>query len=107
MPLPDRYSTDVEGGAPVQRRYAISGRIDVADYLEFVADRAAWLAISGWAGATGERSVAMVAAGPEALVGALEMACMLGPLSALVEVIEAKADVSAVPAGFEIRAAIA
>lgn len=96
------YSTAVEGGAPVQFRYIIEGRIDPAQYLAFVADRAGWLDIHGWVQAVDGR-VEMVAAGPEALVGALEMACTLGPLDALVERIEAVAEPGVVPTGFEVR----
>ena len=101
----NEYSSDVEGGAPVRRRYAISGRIDVPSYLDFVAERAAWLDISGWVLADDNRSVTLVADGPEALVGALEMACTLGPLNALVESIEGVPEAHAVARGFEIRQA--
>jgi len=66
------YSTDVEGGTPVQVRYAITGRIDPATYLPFVLNRARWLDIHGWASAE-EGAATVVAAGPEALVGALEI----------------------------------
>jgi acylphosphatase len=83
------YSTAVEGNARVQRRYAISGRFDAADYLAFVADRARWLAIGGWAMSPRAGRVEILAGGPEALVGALEMACVLGPLDALVEAVDA------------------
>ncbi len=62
----------------------IAGQLDVPSYLAFIAERAHWLDISGWAMATNE-GVTLVAAGPEALVGALEMACTLGPLDALVD----------------------
>jgi acylphosphatase len=103
LPARNEYSSDVEGGAPVRMRYAISGRLDVRSYLAFIAERADWLAISGWAAAHGERSVTLVAAGPEALVGALEMACTLGPLNALVESIEAVEEATPVAPGFEIR----
>jgi len=101
--LRSEYASDIEGGTLVRTRYEISGRINVPDYLEFVAERAAWLDISGWAAASGEHSVTLVAAGPEALVGALEMACTLGPLNALVETIEAAAEVRSPAPGFIIR----
>lgn len=87
----------------MQRRYAISGRIDVASYLDFIAERAGWLNLSGWACADDARSVTLVAAGPEALVGALEMACTLGPLNALVESIDSVPEPGSVAEGFEIR----
>jgi acylphosphatase len=96
------YSTDVEGGAPVQVRYAIMGRIDPATYLPFVLNRARWLDINGWASAE-EGTATVVASGPEALVGALEMACTLGPWDALVETIDAKDEPGDVEVGFEIR----
>ena len=96
------YSNDVEGGAPVRLRFAIEGRMDVPAYLAFVAERAAWLDISGWAAASAQ-GVVLVADGPEALVGALEMACTLGPLDALVARIDSEATAEPVPAGFEIR----
>ena len=89
----------------MRMRYVIAGRIDVASYLDFIAERAGWLDISGWARAEGAQSVTLVAAGPEALVGALEMACTLGPLNALVESIEGVFEPEAVAPGFEIRIA--
>lgn len=98
----NEYSTDVEGGAPVSRRYAISGRMEVASYLEFVAERARWLDIRGWVSAEGA-DVTLVAAGPEALVGALEMACTLGPLDALVETMDAVDEAGPVGNGFQVR----
>ncbi len=98
----NHYSTDIEGGAPVSRRYAISGRLEVASYLAFVAERARWLDIRGWVSAEGA-VVTLVAAGPEALVGALEMACTLGPLDMLVETIEAVDEAGPVGNGFEVR----
>ena len=57
-------------------------------FLEFTADRARRLALSGWAeeGCSGE--VTVVVSGPIALADALEMACMLGPLHCLVDVVE-------------------
>ncbi len=76
--------------------------MDVAGYLAFIAERAGWLDLSGWAEATGAQSVRLVAAGPEALVGALEMACTLGPLDALIERIEASDEAGPVASGFAI-----
>ena len=101
MTTAQSYSTAVEGGAPVQVRYIIEGRIDPAGYLAFVADRAGWLDIHGWVRAK-DGCIEMVAAGPEALVGALEMACTLGPIDALVERIEAVEHAGTVAAGFEV-----
>ena len=95
------YSTDVEGGAPVALRYVIRGRLDLPVYLAFVDERAHWLAIDGWVRATAD-GVELVAAGPEALVGALEMACTLGPLDMRIDSIAAVAEMDPVGAGFHV-----
>jgi acylphosphatase len=97
------YSSDIEGGVHVCLRYAIAGQMRSIEYLEFVAERARWFGVSGWVRAESMSSVTLVAAGPEAMVGALEMACTLGPLTALVEEVEAVAETGAVAAGFEVR----
>jgi acylphosphatase len=97
------YSTDIEGGAPVRVRYAITGRIDPATYLPFVLNRARWLGLDGWATAEPGRAT-VVAAGPEALVGALEMACTLGPLDALVTEIAVSNEWEPVAPGFHLSA---
>jgi acylphosphatase len=70
--------------------------------LPFVLNRARWLDINGWASAE-QGAATVVAAGPEALVGALEMACTLGPWDALVEEIEARDEPGLVEPGFDIR----
>src|ERR1700753_3316860 len=67
------YSTDVEGGRPVQGRYRIRVRLDAETYLRFIEGRARWLDVRGWARRVDEE-IELLAAGPEALVGALEMA---------------------------------
>ena len=103
MTAAQSYSTAVEGGAPVQYRYIIEGRIDPGPYMAFVADRAGWLDLRGWVRATREGCAEIVAAGPEALVGALEMACTLGPLDMLVERIETLDEPGVVASGFEVR----
>lgn len=97
------YSTAIEGNAAVSRRYTITGQFDSASYAEFIADRAHWLAIEGWVEASVQGTVQVMAAGPEALVGAPEMACLLGPLDALVETIEAVSVADGVGPGFAIR----
>lgn len=96
------YSTDTEGGRPVQLRFSITGRMHVPSYLEFVAERAGWLGVSGWAAADAE-AVTVVAAGPEAMVGALEMACLLGPLSAIISGISGSDEPGPIAAGFSVR----
>ena len=97
------YSTDIKGGAPAAFRYAIAGCMSVGDYLGFVAERANWFGISGWAAADGAGAVTLVAAGPEAMVGALEMACTLGPITAVIETIDGVAETGPIANGFEVR----
>lgn len=103
MPRKHEYSSDVEGGAPVRVHYAISGRMHLATYLDFVVERATWLGLTGWVAANDDATVALVAAGPEALVGALEMACTLGPSDALIDEVRAVGEPEHVPTGFSIR----
>ena len=98
----EHYSTDVEGGRLVCRRLAIAGRLPLPDFLDFVAERAGWLSLDGWAAAA-NGGVTVVAAGPEALVGALEMACTLGPLAALVEAITTQPEPQVPSPGFSLR----
>jgi acylphosphatase len=81
------YSSDVEGGAPVRQRFDVTGRLG-SSYLAFVSERAGWLSLGGFARHAGPGRVEIVATGPEALVGALEMACTLGPLDALIDAVE-------------------
>lgn len=102
-PMRSTYFSDIEGGAPVRRRYGIAGRMSTTEYLAFVAERASWFGVSGWVKAESDGMVTLVAAGPEAMVGALEMACTLGPNTALVERIDATWEVGEVGNGFEIR----
>ena len=97
------YSSDVEGGAPVRVAWAISGRMDVPGYLDFVVDRARWLGLDGWVAANDDDTVSVAVAGPEALVGALEMACTLGPLDALIEEVRPVGEPAGISAGFIIR----
>jgi acylphosphatase len=72
-------------------------------YLGFVASRAHWLGLSGTAWNVGPGRAEVVAAGPEALVGALEMASILGPLDTLVETLDSEPAPGPVPAGFTVR----
>jgi acylphosphatase len=96
------YSTDVEGGAHVAVRMRVAGALS-ADYLDFVLERAAWLGLSGSAVRLGPGTVDVVAAGPEALVGALEMACVLGPLDSLIATVDREPTDEIVHEGFAVR----
>jgi acylphosphatase len=96
------YSTDVEGGAHIAVRMRVAGALS-ADYLDFVLERAVWLGLSGSAKRSGPGAVEVVAAGPEALVGALEMACVLGPLDSLIATVDREPTNEIVHRGFAVR----
>ncbi len=96
------FSSASTAGQRVCRRFAIAGRLDMAAYLAFVEERGRWFGIDGWVAAEDARRVTLVAAGPDAMVGALEMACTLGPLSALVEEIDAIEEPQPAKAGFAL-----
>jgi acylphosphatase len=103
MQRKQEYSSDVEGGAPVRVSWSISGRMNVPTYLDFVVERARWLGLDGWVAANDDRTVSLAVAGPEALVGALEMACTLGPLDALIDEVRPEGEPVDVPKGFSVR----
>ena len=98
------HATDRPHNAQVVQRFELRGDLAPGAFLAFVADRAAWLDIDGWAGASADNVVTVVAAGPEAMVGALEMALMLGPLDALVQEIETYDEPGPVARGFFLNA---
>ena len=95
------YSTDVEGGTPVVVRMRVAGRLG-ASYTDFIASRARWLSLSGWVTSPHPGRAEVVAAGPEALVSALEMAVMLGPPDALVETLETEPAAGPIPPRFAV-----
>ena len=102
-PLPPAsYSTDADGGAPVSVRMQLQGDFGPG-YADFVADRAAWLSLSGWIERPAADRAVIVAAGPQALVGALEMACMLGPIDTLIHTLESQDHPHPVPQCFTVR----
>lgn len=96
------YLTDEYVARPAAIRMQIRGRLG-KDYVQFVAGRAAWLSLSGWAVDVAPGQAEVLAAGPDVLLGCLEMACMLGPSDALVETVELEPVFDPVPEGFEVR----
>lgn len=55
-----------------------------SDFIAFATARAARLDLKGWIGEGGNRVIAHLE-GPEALIGAFEMACSIGPDTVAVE----------------------
>lgn len=97
------HSTAVEGGRPVQVRYELTGRMEVPEFVAFAVERAAWLGIAGSVEVTGPGQLTVIAAGPEAMVGAFEMALTLGPLTALVTEVTVSELSEAISNGFTVR----
>ena len=69
-------------------RLTIRGRSLGTSYLSFAAERAHRFSLNGWAALSNPDEVTIVACGPAALIDMLEVACMLGPIEALVHEIE-------------------
>ena len=103
QPARHTHSTAVEGGRKVQVRYDLSGRMELSEFVAFAVERAAWLGIAGSVAVTGPGQVSVIAAGPEAMVGAFEMALTLGPLTALVIEVRVSELDEAIPNGFTVR----
>jgi acylphosphatase len=99
---PSQHFANLDDGQTVVLRMKVRGQLRQS-YLGFVAERARWLSLSGWAESTEQGQAEIVAAGPDALVGALEMACVLGPLDAIVDTLVCEEESQPVPAGFVIR----
>ena len=95
------HTTDRPHNAPVCQRFVIRGEIEPGSFLDFAANRAAWLDVAGWADADAQ-AVTVVAAGPEAIVGAFEMALMLGPLDAIVRDFETFDELRWTGSGFSV-----
>ena len=82
----------------------IRGRALDRSFLTFVAEKAQRLSLNGWAAVPRTDEITIVVSGPEALVDMLEVACMLGPIDALVDAIDrvTLAEPPATPVGFSI-----
>ena len=77
-----------EDGRHCVARLTIRGRALDASFLDFVADRARRFSLDGWTARPRAGEISILAAGPNALIDMLEVACMLGPVQALVDEIE-------------------
>ena len=96
------HATDQPHNAPSAQRFTVHGDFVAESFLELIADRARWLDLDGWARAAGSHELVVVATGPEAMVGALEMALMLGPLDALVQDVQAREEIEPIASGFAV-----
>jgi acylphosphatase len=69
-------------------RFRFHGRVRKVGFAGFVVDRARRLDLTGWVREAEDGSVECVAQGPVDLLDAMEQACWLGPIEALVDDIE-------------------
>ena len=74
--------------APVTYSLLITGHFKNPDFCQWIAHRAELLSLSGWVAEHGEGVLEVRVRGNQILVDAMETACSLGPLDALVESIE-------------------
>jgi acylphosphatase len=65
-------------------RLTISGELGRAPVAEWVTHRARKLSLEGRIVTDGPAAISVVVAGPEALLDAMEVACLLGPAKALI-----------------------
>ena len=90
------------GQRPVALRFAFTGRLGPA-FLEFARIRADRLDLRGWIAGEDDHAEAQIE-GPEALVGAFEVACCIGPDNVAVEDwTSTETAVDQTLTGFEIR----
>lgn len=75
------------GNTPRIARLTIRGRALDRSFLDFAAHRARRFSLAGWA-ALGDNELTIVVKGQSALIDMMEVACMLGPIEALVDDIE-------------------
>jgi len=99
---PHTYVDAGQGHSHIAVRMTITGTLG-RHYSDFVTGRAEWLSLAGWVESPSDSQAIVVAAGPEALVGALEMACMLGPMDTLVHALDLEDENEPIAAGFVVR----
>ena len=82
----------------------IEGDLGAEGLADWICARARLLDLSGWVARPGPGRVSVVVSGPEPLVGAMEMACSLGPVDVMVDRIETRPHpLAEVPDGFHKR----
>jgi acylphosphatase len=78
----------MSGNAIAGSRFRFLGRVKDVGFAGFVVDRARRLDLAGWVREAEDGSVESVVQGPPDLLDAMEQACWLGPIEALVSDIE-------------------
>ena len=95
-----------DDGSKTGRRHVaqltIRGRALDRSFLAFASHRAQRFSLNGWAALRGDE-LFVVVEGPDALIDMMEVACMLGPIEALVDHIERSDQVIAPPGATGFR----
>lgn len=70
--------------------FTLSGQLQSDAVQDWVCHRARLLNLSGWVAQRDAGQITIVVAGPEPLIGAMEMACSLGPVDICVDRIDSR-----------------
>lgn len=85
----------------IATEFTLQGRLQSDGFVDWICHRARVLALTGWVARIDATRVTVVVAGPEALIGAMEMACSLGPVDISVDRIDRRrVDLTDPPNGF-------
>ena len=85
------------------RRIVVTGRVQGVWFRGWTLDQARELGLDGWARNRRDRSVEILAEGPEEAIVELARRCREGPSAARVENVLVEETAEAVPSGFELR----
>lgn len=82
----------------------LEGQLRSDGFPDWICHRARLLDLNGWVSQQDETRITIVVAGPEPLIGAMEMACSLGPVDIEVDRIDCRPHrLSETPNGFHKR----
>ena len=87
----------------ISRALIIRGDLQSAQVLPWIEHRARLLDLKGWVARRNAQALEVALWGPEPLIDALEVACLLGPADVQVDTIQARShQFDATPNGFAI-----
>ncbi|MEM7376012.1 MAG: acylphosphatase [Pseudomonadota bacterium] len=87
LPTPADPAPGPANRGPSRELIVFSGRLDTADFMQWVHHRACKLGLFGHVRPHGEAVLADVT-GPDELIDAMALCCSLGPVSSWVETVE-------------------
>ncbi len=84
-------------------RIILRGKLHSASVVPWICHRARLLDLKGWVSRDSDCLITIALTGPDALVDAMEVACNLGPMDAMIETIDRKDyHFNAPPTQFEV-----